>query len=130
MNDTLSPPPADSYHRFLDYEVVERSDGFVRLAMTGFNHHRNRGDYIHGGVLMSLMDNAGIMAGGRASGETRKAVTVNLNYNFLSTAMGETVHAEGRIIRKGRSMFFSDVRVVDAESGKIYSSGQGAYKYL
>jgi acyl-coenzyme A thioesterase PaaI-like protein len=76
------------------------------------------------------MDIVGIMAGGRASGETRKAVTVNLNCNFLSTAMGETVHAEGRIIRKGRSMFFSDVRVVDAESGKIYSSGQGAYKYL
>ena len=47
----------------------------------------------------------------RASGETRKAVTVNLTCNFLSTAMGETVHAEGRIIRKGRSMFFSDVRV-------------------
>ena len=130
MNDTLSPPPADSYHTFLDYKVVERDEGFVRLEMTGLNHHRNRGDYIHGGVLMSLMDIAGIMAGGRASGETRKTVTVNLTCNFLSTAMGETVHAEGRIIRKGRSMFFSDVRVVDSESGKIYSSGQGAYKYL
>ena len=44
--------------------------------------------------------------------------------------MGESVYAEGRIIRKGRSMFFSDIRVVDAETGKIYSSGQGTYKYL
>ena len=130
MNDTLPAPPADSYHRFLDYKVVERSKGFVRLEMTGFNHHRNRGDYIHGGVLMSLMDIAGIMAGGRASGETRKAVTVTLNCNFLATAMGESIYAEGRIIRKGRSMFFSDIRVVDAETGKIYSSGQGTYKYL
>ena len=128
--DDRTPPPADSYHSFLDYKVVEAADGFVRLEMTGFNSHRNRGDYIHGGVLMSLMDIAGIMAGSRASGETRKAVTVNLTCNFLATAMGETVHAEGRIIRKGRSMFFSDLRVVDADSGKIYSSGQGAYKYL
>lgn len=124
------PPPADSYHSFLDYKVVEAADGFVRLEMAGFNCHRNRGDYIHGGVLMSLMDIAGIMAGGRASGETRKAVTVNLNCNFMATAMGASVHAEGRIICKGRSMFFCDVRVVDAASGKIYSAGQAVYKYL
>jgi uncharacterized protein (TIGR00369 family) len=129
MNDSFAPD-ADSYHRFLDYSVVEAGDGFVRLEMTGFDCHRNRQDYIHGGVLMSLMDIAGIMAGVRGGGNERKAVTVNLNCNFLATAMGKTVHAEGRLIRKGRSMFFCDLRVVDAATGKIYSTGQGAYKFL
>lgn len=121
---------ADSFHNFLDYKVTEAADGFVRLEMAGFDCHRNRQDYIHGGVLMSLMDIAGIMAGCRGSGESRKAVTVNLSCNFLSTAMGKTVHAEGRVIRKGRSLFFCDCRVVDAATGKIYSTAQGAYKYL
>lgn len=122
--------PEESYHHFLDYSEIEAGDGFVRLEMTGFDCHRNRGDYIHGGVLMSLMDIAGIRAGVRASNETRKAVTVNLNCNFLATAMGETVHAEGRVIRKGRSMVFCDVRVVDAASGKLYAAGQAVYKYI
>jgi len=129
MNDSVSPKP-DSYHRFLDYSVVESGDGFVRLEMTGFDRHRNRGDYIHGGVVMSLLDIAGIMAGSSGSGEKRKAVTVNLNTNFLSTAMGETVHAEGRVTRKGRSMFFCDCRVIDAATGKLHATGQGVYKYL
>ncbi len=127
MNDSFARG-ADSYHRFLDYSVIESGDGFVRLALTGFDCHRNRGDYIHGGVVMSLMDIAGIMAG--VDGEDRQAVTVNLNTNFLATAMGETVHAEGRVTRKGRSMFFCDCRVVDAASGKLYATGQGVYKYL
>ena len=35
MNDTLPAPPADSYHRFLDYKVVERDEGFVRLEIPG-----------------------------------------------------------------------------------------------
>lgn len=121
---------AESYHKFLDYNVVESGGGFVRLEMTGFDCHRNRGDYIHGGVLMSLMDIAGIMAGCSGSGEQRKAVTVNLTCNFLSTAMGETVHAEGRVVRKGRSMFFCECRVVDVATGKVVCMGQGTYQYL
>ncbi len=51
-------------------------------------------------------------------------------YNFLATAMGATVHAEGRLIRKGRSMFFCDCRVVDAATGKNYAAAQGVYKYF
>jgi uncharacterized protein (TIGR00369 family) len=129
MNSTLGQD-ADSYHKFLDYDVVESGDGFVRLEMTGFDRHRNRQDYIHGGVLMSLMDIAGIMAGVRGSGERKLAVTVNLSCNFLSTAMGETVHAEAKIVRKGRSMFFCDCRVVDAATGKLFSTAQGVYKYI
>ena len=129
MNDTVSPT-AESYHRFLDYSVLESGDGFVRLELTGYDCHRNRGDYIHGGVLMSLLDIAGIMAGVRGSGDERKAVTVNLNTNFLATAMGETVHAEGKVVRKGRSMFFCDCKVFDAATGKLYATGQGVYKFL
>jgi uncharacterized protein (TIGR00369 family) len=129
MNSTLGKD-ADSYHKFLDYNVVESGNGFVRLEMLGFDCHRNRQDYIHGGVLMSLMDIVGIMAGCRGSDETKPAVTVNLSCNFLSSAMGRTVHAEGKVVRKGRSMFFCDCQVVDAETGKIYSTAQGVYKYL
>ena len=129
MNYSVSPK-AGSYHCFLDYSVVASDDGFVRLELTGFDRHRNRGDYIHGGVIMSLLDIAGIMAGSSGSDEKRKAVTVNLNTNFLSTAMGEAVHAEGRVTRKGRSMFFCDCRAIDAATGKLYATGQGVYKYI
>ncbi len=125
-----SATDADSFHKTLDYSVVECGGGVVRLEMAGRDHLRNRVEsYIHGGVLMSLMDVAGIMAGISGSGETRGAVTVNLNCNFLSAAMGDTVHAEARVTRKGRSMFFCDCRVVDAATGKLYATGQGGYKY-
>lgn len=128
--DDATARAADSFHNVLDYEVLEKSDGFVRLAMTGYDCHRNRGDYIHGGVQMALLDIAGIMSGVGASGESRDAVTVNLNCNFLSAAFAEKVFAEARIVRKGRSMFFADCKVLDAATGKILSTASGIYKYL
>ena len=128
--DDATARAADSFHNVLDYEVLEKADGFVRLAMTGHDCHRNRGDYIHGGVLMALMDIAGIMSGVGASGESRGAVTVNLNCNFLSAAFAEKVFAEARIVRKGRSMFFADCKVVNADTGKTLSTASGIYKYL
>ena len=127
----MPPRDAESFHKTLDYTVVETGGGVVRIELTGRDHLRNRvGSYIHGGVLVSLMDIAGIMAGNSGSDETRSAVTVNLNCNFLSAAMGKTVHAEARVTRKGRSMFFCDCRVVDATTGKLVANGQGIYKYL
>lgn len=120
-------PGIETYHDFLNYEVVERSETFVRLRMDGYDCHRNRKDYIHGGIVMSLMDIAGIMAGHQKG---RKSVTVNLMCNFLSSAFSKTVIAEGEIIRQGRSMYFSDVRVIEEETGKKIASGQGVYKFI
>ena len=129
--DDSSAGEARSFHKTLDYAVIEAGDGMVRLEMAGRDPLLNAIDsYIHGGVLMALMDIAGIMAGGRGSGETRGAVTVTLNCSFLAAAIAETVHAEARISRKGRSLFFCDCRVVDAATGKLFATGQGVYKYL
>ena len=120
----------DSFHNVLNYDVLEKSDGFVRLAMTGDDCHRNQGDYIHGGVLMALMDIAGIMSGVGASNESRGAVTVNLNCNFLSAAFAEKVFADAKLVRKGRSIFFANCKVLDAATDKILATASGIYKYL
>ncbi|MFT6583276.1 MAG: acyl-coenzyme A thioesterase PaaI-like protein, partial [Alphaproteobacteria bacterium] len=55
---------------------------------------------------------------------------VNLNCNFLSAAFAEKIFAEGKIVRKGRSMFFTDCRILDAKTGKILSTASGIFKYL
>jgi len=129
MNST-EKRDADSFHEVLDYRIVTREDGFVRLEMTAYDCHRQRGRFIHGGVLMSLMDIAGIHAGLRAAGEARDGVTVSLNCNFLAVAKSARVFAEGRLLRKGRSMFFSECRVIDAETDNLLATAQGVFKYL
>ena len=52
-----------NYHQVLGYEVLEWIDGHALLATPIQKKHRNRGRSIHGGVIASLVNVAGKMAG-------------------------------------------------------------------
>ena len=72
------------YHEMLGYKMTEWRDGFVRLEMEVQPRHRQRGTHTHGGILMGLLDIAGILSnlyGKRGKVET---LTLSLSTNFLA----------------------------------------------
>jgi uncharacterized protein (TIGR00369 family) len=113
------------------FEKVEWREGYVRLRVVLQPHHRNRQGLIHGGVVGSLLDSAGMFAGtfdpDAANG--RRAVTVSTACQFIGSTQGDIVEAEGTLTRAGRSMYFSDAKVLAPETGAVLASGQGTYKY-
>lgn len=78
------------------------------------------GDIVHGGAISSLIDTAAAVAAW-SNHDPANGVrwgTVALSASFLASARG-TVRAKARVTRRGRSLCFCRVEVVDAQDHAI-----------
>jgi acyl-coenzyme A thioesterase PaaI-like protein len=55
--------------------------------------------------------------------------TVGVNVNYLSGAIGEDIFAEGRILKRGKEIIYTDVHVTNAE-GKLLAQGSVVYRIV
>src|SRR5262249_59557699 len=72
------------------------------------------------GALSTTNENA---AGG--VGQT----TLDLNVSFLAAASDGEIRAEGRLLRRGRSIAFGEARITDG-AGKLVAVGRATYMLL
>jgi uncharacterized protein (TIGR00369 family) len=81
-------------------------------------------DVVHGGAIASLIDTAGMAAcwADDAVPESLAGSTVTLNVNYLSAARGQDLTAHAVVLRRGRTLVFSDVNVTDA-AGQLVATG-------
>ena len=119
----------NSFWRYLGVEVAEAVEGRVRLLVRARDELRNApGAPVHGGVFSALVD----MAVGGALATMHEAsaggvgqVSLDLNVSFIGAGTGD-VYAEGRIIRRGRSVAFGEASITDA-AGKVLAVGRATY---
>src|SRR6058998_3912300 len=109
---------ANLFWRHLGIEVDEAEPGRVRLRVPVRDPLRNaEGAPVHGGVYSALVDTA---VGGalstlhEASGGGVGQTTLDLNVSFLASASEGDVFAEGRILRRGRSIAFGEATITDS----------------
>jgi len=122
---------ADSpYHDLIGLVLEEWRDGYARLVCETGPQHVNRSGIVHGGVILSLVDQAAAFAGLWCSvpGNLRKAVTVDLDCRFTGQVAGGRVIAEGRVASAGRSIFFARTEVFDAE-GRMVAFGASTHRW-
>jgi uncharacterized protein (TIGR00369 family) len=123
---------ANLFWRHLGVEVEEAGEGWIRLRAPGRDELRNAaGAPVHGGVYSALVDMA---VGGALStlhdhsaggvGQT----TLDLNVSFLAAANGDLL-AEGRIIRRGRTVAFGETTIRDS-GGRVVAVGRATYLIL
>jgi uncharacterized protein (TIGR00369 family) len=55
--------------------------------------------------------------------------TLDLNVSFLASASEGAVFAEGRILRKGRTVAFGEATITDA-GGRLLAVGRATYMIL
>lgn len=134
--DTPARPPehrnSDSpYHTHLGVHVAEWRDGAATLVCDTIAHHANRSGIVHGGVLLSLIDQAGAFAGLFCPypGRVRRAVTLDLDCRFTGqAAIGTRLTAQGLVVTAGRNVFFARTEVFDA-AGKLVAFGGSTHRY-
>ena len=121
------------FWRHLGIEVDEAGAGWVRLRVSVRDELRNAaGAPIHGGVYSALVDTA---VGGALSTLHEAAeggvgqTTLDLNVSFIAGASEGDVVAEGRILRRGRSIAFGEARITDA-AGRLLAVGRATYMIL
>jgi uncharacterized protein (TIGR00369 family) len=131
MNDTFTPAGATERHiPFLAWlgARLERVSGgeavvVVDLLAELLNNHGGG----HGGVLMTLLDNAMANAALSRIAFTREVVTVDIHVAFMRPATGRLI-ATGRAIGGGRSVCFCEADVADA-SGQVVARAMGTFRY-
>jgi uncharacterized protein (TIGR00369 family) len=87
------------------------------------------GDVVHGGAISALADTAATVvawAGVDDPGEARGA-TVALTVEFLAPARGRDLTAAARVLRRGRTLCFSEVDVTEPD-GRLVAKALATYR--
>ena len=123
-------PFASPYRDLLGLRVMEWREGFASLACELRPMHLNRGGIVHGGLLLSLLDEAGGAAGVwcASPGRQRRSVTVDLNCRFVGQARAGRIVATGMLVKAGRTLYFSRSEVRDA-AGEMLAFGSSTHRW-
>ncbi len=109
-------PSAGKSPRFLIEEVGE---DFARVRMPARESHLRPGDTISGPVQMTLADTASwVQILHNLGFDAAPSVTSNLNISFLVRPLPGDLRAEARLLKLGRRLAVSEVRLFDKEHTK------------
>lgn len=112
----------------LGCEVVQADSRKATVCLDIVPAHLNLLGIVHGGVLMSLMDNAmGLVAMLAENGQ--RAVTASMNTHFLSSTAGGLLLCEAQLMHRTTRTLTLQAEVKD-EDGKLLSWSSGAYRLL
>ena len=101
---------------FLNMKLVELSPGHARVSMAMKPEYINFNGMIFGGIISAVVDQAFAYA-------TNSVITPNvasqLNIHFIaSAAAGDTLTAECNVVKSGRRVCISEMRVTD-QNGRV-----------
>ena len=116
------------FWRLLGVEVVGLGPGSSRLHVPlDPNKH---GAWPHGGLLSSLVDMEVAIAlfttYGPEDDDVAAHATTDLNVTFVDAVEGSDLFAEGRIVRKARTVAFGAAEVRDA-GGRLVAVGRATF---
>ncbi len=120
------------FMKHLAMEFVEGGDGWAKIKMAYQDENSTAFKALHGGAISALIDTTGAMAAWTtAEIATPKyfGSTIGVNVNYLSAAIGEDILAEGRVLKRGKEIIYSEVRVTNA-AGKLLAQGTVTYRIV
>jgi len=124
----LTERAEDSFWGELGCEVIHAEAGKAIIGMEADRRHLNLLGIVHGGVLMSLLDNAMGLAIMLACRD-EKTVTATMNTHFLENAKAGRLRCEGEIIHRiGRTITLQ--AFVKDEDDRLIAWGSGTYRIV
>ena len=120
------------YMKHLGMELVEAQDGYAKLRLHFQKENTTMADALHGGAVASLIDTTGAMAAWTTAEIATPRYfgsTVAVSVNYLSAVIGQDCFAEGRILKRGKEIIYTDVQVHDA-AGKLCAQGNVIYRIV
>jgi acyl-CoA thioesterase len=107
---------------FLKMKLLELSPGYAKVTMKLMPEYQNFNGMVFGGVVMAVADQAFAYA----SNSLRfPSIATQFNIHFISGAVvGDELTAEGRVVRSGRRVGVSEIRVTNQE-GKLIAKATG-----
>jgi uncharacterized protein (TIGR00369 family) len=112
-----------SYFMLIGLEVIHAREGVGRVKLVAREEHLNPGGTVHGGVITTIVDAAGGIAGMSAVAPTEQLTTAEIKLNFLNPARaGDTIVGEGHVIQLGRTLCIVEIEA-RTEDGRLIAKG-------
>jgi len=108
------PPVA----RLVGFRLVEVAPGRAVFEMEAGPQHTNPMGTLHGGILCDIADAAMGIAYASTLEEGESFTTLELKINFLKPVWNARLRAEGRLVKRGRTVGMVECDVVD-ETGSL-----------
>lgn len=110
------------------YHMERAGRTVIGIRMT--EKHRNKGEIVHGGMLMMLVDTAMTRACATVRREGQMYATTNMSCELMSAAWpGDWLEAEVDVMRAGRQSIFLDCRVRrDGPEGQLVAHASGTFQ--
>ncbi len=112
----------DPFAEQLGIEVLELSPGYAKVRMKLDASHLNFNNFVHGGVIFTLLDQAFAAA---SNSHNQSSVAVSMSVQFINAPKPEgLLYAEGQEVHKSRKLGLYQMTVKD-ESGKLICRSDG-----
>lgn len=103
-------------------------EGIGRFRFRAEPMHRNKRDYVHGGMLMAFADR-GMGVTARQEDATLAVATVQLDMHFIRAArIGEWIGMQCRLLRHTRGLMFVDATI--ESGGQVAATARGVWKIV
>lgn len=103
----------------LNIELLDASDGFVRLQWHPPDWTRVPAGWVQGGFLGVPLDFAETLAALTALSAATVVVTLDMSINFLEPALAQSFVVSGRVERMGRTIAYTSGEVHDSDGKRI-----------
>jgi uncharacterized protein (TIGR00369 family) len=104
--------------RLIGFEAKEIADGRAIVTLAAGPRHANPMGTLHGGILCDIADAAMGMAFASTLAPEDSFTTVELKINFFRPVWEANLKAEGRVVRRGRSLGYGECEISD-ERGQL-----------
>ncbi len=104
--------------RLIGFNLLSIEPGKAVFEMEAGPQHANPMGTLHGGILCDLADAAMGIAYASALGDEETFTTLELKINFLKPVWNARLRAEGRVVKRGRTVGMVECDVTD-EKGSL-----------
>jgi uncharacterized protein (TIGR00369 family) len=111
-----------SYPHLIGMTLAAMDFDSCRIELELGERHMQPFGIVHGGVLATLIDTATFWAGFMRLPEDAGLVNVDLKLNYLKAVTRGRLRAEGRCLRAGRQISYTEASVFD-EAGELVAHG-------
>lgn len=102
----------------IGFEAKEIAAGRATVTLAAGPQHANPMGTLHGGILCDIADAAMGMAFASTLAPEESFTTVELKINFFRPVWEARLKAEGKVVRRGRSLGYVECEVTD-ERGQL-----------
>ena len=112
----LPPPPIA---RLVGFSLVGVSEGRATVAFESGPQHANPMGTLHGGILCDIADAAMGIAYATTLAEDESFTTLELKINFLKPIWNAKLAAEGRVVKRGRTVGLTECDITDEQGSLV-----------